>query len=74
MKEVGKLKFLKQISPSKYTSLNKCAYRTVLANSGIRQILPYSPSSHLGIIIHECLNLIFSNEINEINQFLKKMG
>lgn len=63
------LKPLKRISPSRYTAIIKCPYRVVLANSCSSPLLPYPPASHLGNIIHECIRLILTNEIETSAEF-----
>ncbi|ALO16790.1 Inactivated superfamily I helicase [Salinivirga cyanobacteriivorans] len=75
------LKPLKRISPSRYTAINRCPYRVVLANSCSSPLLPYPPASHLGNVIHECIRFIVigkigtSAEFDEIwNRLLVKEG
>jgi RecB family exonuclease len=63
------LKPLKRISPSRYTAINRCPYRVVLANSYSYPILPYPPASHLGNVIHECIRLIVTGEIRTSTEF-----
>lgn len=57
------LKPLKRISPSRYTAINRCPYRVVLANSYSIPLLPYPPANHLGNVIHECIRLIVTGKI-----------
>ena len=63
------LKPLKRISPSRYTAINRCPYRVVLANSYSSPLLPYPPASHLGNVIHECIQLIVTGEIRTGREF-----
>lgn len=63
------LKPLKRISPSRYTAINRCSYRVVLANSYSYPLLPYPPASHLGNVIHECIRLIVTGEIRTGTKF-----
>lgn len=63
------LKPLKRISPSRYTTINKCPYRVVLANSYSSPLLPYPPASHLGNVIHECIRLIVTGEVRTNSEF-----
>lgn len=63
------LKPLKRISPSRYTAINRCPYRVVLANSYSSPLLPYPPASHLGNVIHECIRLIVTGEIRTGTEF-----
>jgi RecB family exonuclease len=63
------LKPLKRIYPSRYTAINRCPYRVVLANSYSYPLLPYSPASHLGNVIHECIRLIVTGEIRTSTEF-----
>ncbi len=63
------LKPLKRISPSRYTVINRCPYRVVLANSYSSPLLPYPPASHLGNVIHECIRLILTGEIRTSTEF-----
>lgn len=67
-----KLKVLERISPSRYTAIQKCPYRVVLANSLKQPLLPYPPNSHLGNIIHECIRLIFTDKIDTEKKFCEK--
>jgi len=66
------LKPLERVSPSQFTRLKKCPYSSVLSNSISRPLLPYSPSIHLGTIIHKCLREIFSTEISTEEEFDQK--
>jgi len=66
---VTTLKPLKRVSPSRYTAINRCPYRVVLANSYCSPLLPYPPASHLGNIIHECIRLILTGEIRASTEF-----
>lgn len=66
------LKKLNRISPSRFSTLRKCPYRVVLANSYSDPLLPYPPASHLGNIIHECIRLIVTNEIKSNSEFDEK--
>lgn len=63
------LKPLKRISPSRYTAINRCPYRVVLANSYSTPLLPYPPSNHLGNIIHESIRLIVTGKIETSVEF-----
>ena len=63
------LKSLNRISPSKYTGISRCPYRVVLANSCSAPLLPYSPASHLGNVIHKCIQLIVTDEISTETEF-----
>ncbi|MDG5768283.1 PD-(D/E)XK nuclease family protein [Balneolales bacterium ANBcel1] len=63
------LKPLKRISPSRYTAINRCPYRVVLANSYSSPLLPYPPANHLGNVIHECIRLIVTGEIKRSTEF-----
>src|SRR5690554_438920 len=63
------LKPLKRISPSRYTAINSCPYRVVLANSYSIPLLPYPPSNHLGNIIHESIRLIVTGKIETSVEF-----
>lgn len=63
------LKPLKRISPSRYTAINRCPYRVVLANSYSIPLLPYPPASHLGNVIHECIRLIVTGKIGTSADF-----
>jgi hypothetical protein len=63
------LKPLIRISPSRYTAINRCQYRVVLANSYSSPLLPYPPASHLGNVIHECIRLIVTGKIGTNVEF-----
>jgi len=63
------LKPLKRISPSRYTSISKCPYRVVLANSYSFPLLPYPPANHLGNIIHECIRLFITGKTGTNTEF-----
>lgn len=63
------LKPLRRISPSRYTRMNKCSYRVVLANSYSTPLLPYPPANHLGNAIHECIQLIVTGKIRTAVEF-----
>ncbi len=60
---------LKRISPSRYTAINRCPYKVVLANSHSAPLLPYPPANHLGNVIHECIRLITCREIATVKDF-----
>jgi len=66
------LKPLKKISPSQFTRLKKCPYSSVLSKSFSRPLLPYSPSIHLGTIIHKCIQKIYTNRIRTEEEFEQK--
>jgi hypothetical protein len=63
------LKPLKRISPSRYTAINRCPYRVVLANSYSSPLLPYPPANHLGNAIHKCIQLIITGKIRTAEEF-----
>ena len=60
---------LNRISPSQYSSLKRCAYRVVLANTYKNPLLPYPPNGHLGNVIHECIRLILTKQIQDDKEF-----
>lgn len=64
-----RLKPLKRISPSRYTAINRCPYRVILANSYPSPLLPYPPANHLGNIIHKCIQLIVTGVISTGMEF-----
>lgn len=63
------LKPLSRISPSKYTGISRCPYGVALANTYSAPLLPYPPASHLGNVIHKCLQLIVTREITTGTEF-----
>lgn len=63
------LRPLKRISPSRYTAINRCPYRVVLANSYSSPLLPYPPASHLGNVIHECIQFIVTGKLGTSEEF-----
>ena len=66
MKAANKtLKKLDSISPSRFFVMKRCSYRVVLANTYGNPLLPYPPNSHLGNVIHECIRLILTNQIQD---------
>ena len=66
MKTVKKsFKKLDSISPSRYSAMQRCSYRVVLANTYGKPLLPYPPNSHLGNVIHECICLILTKQIQD---------
>ncbi|WP_228851264.1 PD-(D/E)XK nuclease family protein [Aegicerativicinus sediminis] len=72
MREEIQLRALKRISPSLLTSLRKCPFKVVLSNNFKSPLLPYSPLNHLGIVIHHCIDMIYKNKINGIEEFNKE--
>jgi hypothetical protein len=66
-----KIKSIERISPSQYTSICKCAYRTVLKESLANPLLPPSPAALLGSIIHEMLELMAKREILDKDKFME---
>jgi hypothetical protein len=51
------LKPLKHISPTQFSSLKECQLRAVLAAGCFPNLLPISPSSRLGIIVHRIIEM-----------------
>lgn len=64
-----KLRPLRRISPSRYTAINRCAYREVLSNSYDSPLLAYPPANHLGNVIHESIQLIVTGKVKSDAEF-----
>ncbi len=65
------LKAPERISPSQYTSMCKCSYRSVLKESLRNSLLPPFPAALLGSIIHNILELIAKREILNKADFMQ---
>lgn len=55
IKKIKSLKKLGSISPSRFTSLKRCALREVFSASGVKPMLPSSPKASLGNVCHNLL-------------------
>lgn len=51
----GKLEPLTRISPSRFTSLQLCPLREILAANNKPRLLPSSPSAQLGTVVHKLI-------------------
>lgn len=51
------LKPLRHIYPSQFSSLKECPLRAVLVSNNIPNALPISPSSRLGIVVHQIIEI-----------------
>lgn len=63
------LKKITRISPSKFSLLKQCPLKVALSNTLEAPLLPYHPSSHLGTVIHKCINLILQDKIETTEDF-----
>jgi CRISPR/Cas system-associated exonuclease Cas4 (RecB family) len=62
------LKPLKHVSPTHLKSLKECKLRTILSSNGCPNLLPYSPSLRLGMVVHKVLEISSNNGV-EKHQF-----
>lgn len=72
MNKIGNLNFkkIKRISPSQFYSMKNCAYKTVLAEAfDKRPLLPPSPNTYFGTVIHKILELISKGIIINDEEF-----
>lgn len=82
-------KQLERVSPSQYSSMKNCSYKSILARAFNRKtLLPISPNAYFGTVIHNVLerlnkfgtmdeplfNSVFSDEIEAMEEKLKKEG
>lgn len=65
------LKPLESISPSQFSRLKKCSYNSILSKAFSHPLLPYTPTVHLGTIVHKCIRKIFAGEIDTEEVFEK---
>lgn len=62
------IKKLAYLTPSKFTAVRSCAWREVLVTSIGRQLLPTSPTTWLGSLIHSLIENIVNGTItNEVD-------
>jgi CRISPR/Cas system-associated exonuclease Cas4 (RecB family) len=70
MRKIGTIQYkkIRRISPSQYTSMKACAYKSLLAEAFDKvPPLPVSPSAYLATVLHKMLELIAKSEItNEV--------
>lgn len=59
------IKPLKHISPSQFSSLCECSLRAVWASGNIPNALPISPSSRVGIVVHQIIAMSENHSIDE---------
>src|SRR5690348_15267653 len=80
---------MERISPSQFGSIKSCSYKSILANAlNKKPILPLSPNSYFGTVLHKVLeriikeniidesmfNSVFSEEINSVEDNMKQEG
>ena len=88
---VGKIPFkrIKRISPSQFSSMKNCAYKSLLAEAFEQKpLLPVSANAHFGTVLHKLLELIakdivkteeelnsaFEREVKLVEDNLKRLG
>ena len=68
MNKILKASTLKRISPSRFTALNSCLLQEASKSYGQDQLLPSSPSSYIGSISHNLLEMAGKGELNGLSQ------
>ena len=63
--ENPQLKPLKHVSPTQFSSLKECQLRAVLAAGYSPNLLPISPSSRLGIVVHRIIEMNAGHGLSE---------
>ena len=91
MNQVGNIEFRKinRISPSQYHLMKNCAYKSLLAEAfGKKPLLPISPNTYFGTVLHKILELIskgavkneedfnrmFDEQVKAVEESLQKQG
>lgn len=89
--KVGNIDYkpIKRISPSQFYSMKNCAYKSLLAEAlDKKPLLPVSPNSYFGTVLHKMLehiskglikneaefNLQFDEEVNYLESILIEKG
>lgn len=72
MNVIGNIGFKKinRVSPSQFHSMKNCAYKALLAEAFEKiPLLPVSPNTYLGTVLHKMLELISRGEIKNETEF-----
>ena len=72
IKKIGEINFreIKRISPSQFYSMKNCAYKTLLTEAfDNKPLLPFSPDTYFGNVVHKMLELIAKGVVRSEEDF-----